>query len=191
MGTLSWRMPSYLPLFTVLIIPYYLVKAGPFTYGKQHLPAWMNSQAISTRGFGRFTKAEDDTDILDNPDLVSASLSPRTASLLMVPEKRPSPSQLEVLKRLYNVEMVRRLSGGLFDMSYLSDMAEQNERQQHQQLEEIEEEEKDDALAPRSSQALRLPKGPVMQSFGLTSPYVSIFYGANKSGVRWEHRPVD
>lgn len=43
-------------------------------------------------------------------------------------------------------------------------------------MEEIEEDEKekDDALAPRSSQALRLPKGPVMQSFGLTSPYITI-----------------
>ena len=45
-------------------------------------------------------------------------------------------------------------------------------------MEEIEEDEKekDDALAPRSSQALRLPKGPVMQSFGLTSPYINILY---------------
>ena len=47
-------------------------------------------------------------------------------------------------------------------------------------MEEIEEEEnkKDDALAPRSSQALRLPKGPLklMKSFGLTSPYINILY---------------
>ena len=67
----------------------------------------------------------------------SESLTPpRTASLVMAPKimKKPSPSQLEILKRLYNVEMARRLSGGLFDMSYLSDMAEQNERQKQEQV---------------------------------------------------------
>merc|ERR1712222_156337 len=173
MGTVFSRMHMYLSLFTVLIVPFYLVQAGPFTFGKQHLPAWMNSQAISTRGFGRFNKVDDedtDSENLDGPDFTSESLTPRTASLMSVPKmKKPSPSQLEILRRLYNVEMARRLSGGLFDMSYLSDMAEQNERQKQEQLEEKEEEE---APAPRSSQALRvrLPKGPVTQSFGLTSP---------------------
>ena len=50
--------------------------------------------------------------------------------------RRPSPSQMETLKRLYNVEMVRRLSGGggLFDMTYLSDQARNMERQQQQQV---------------------------------------------------------
>ena len=50
--------------------------------------------------------------------------------------KRPSPSQMETLKRLYNVEMVRRLSGGggLFDMTYLSGQASHMQRQQHQQV---------------------------------------------------------
>merc|ERR1711971_672045 len=170
MGTVSSRMHIYLPLFTVLIVPYYLSQAGPFTYGKQQLPAWMNSQAFSTSGFGRFSKADDDT---DTESLEDVAEGPRTASLMMIPKimKRPQ-SELEDLKRLYNVEMIRRLSGGLFDMSYL--MAKQNERQQQQQLDEKEEEEKNDALAPRSSQALRLPKGPVMQSFGLTSPYITV-----------------
>ena len=48
--------------------------------------------------------------------------------------KRPSPSQMETLKRLYNVEMVRRLSGGggLFDMTYLSGQASHMQRQQQQ-----------------------------------------------------------
>ena len=58
--------------------------------------------------------------------------------------KRPSPSdletlslsQLETLRRLYNVEMVRRLAGGggLLDMSYLNDQASQVERHQQQQV---------------------------------------------------------
>ena len=50
--------------------------------------------------------------------------------------RRPSPSQMETLKRLYNVEMVRRLSGGggLFDMTYLSDRASNMERQQQEQV---------------------------------------------------------
>merc|ERR1711934_353235 len=158
MGTVFSRMHLYLSLLTVIIVPFYLVQAGPFTFGKQHLPSWMNSQAISTQGFGRFNKVDDedtDSENLDGPDLTSESLTPRTASLMSVPKmKKPSPSQLEILRRLYNVEMARRLSGGLFDMSYLSDMAEQNERQKQEQLEEKEEEE--DALAPRSSQALRV-----------------------------------
>ena len=32
----------YLSLLTVIIVPFYLVQAGPFTFGKQHLPSWMN-----------------------------------------------------------------------------------------------------------------------------------------------------
>ena len=57
----------------------------------------------------------------------SKSLTPKTASLKIM--KKPSPSELEILRRLYNVEMARRLSGGLFDMSYLSDMAEQQKQE--------------------------------------------------------------
>ena len=41
-STVFSRMHMYLPVFTVLIVPFYVVKAGPFTFGKQHLPAWMN-----------------------------------------------------------------------------------------------------------------------------------------------------
>merc|ERR1712012_770225 len=148
-------------LLILLIAPQCLVNAGMFLYGRQHLPSWMNTQALSSHGAD-----EEYTESLNDQDS-----SPRTSPLMM---KRPSPSQIETLKRLYNVEMVRRLSGGggLFDMTYLSDQAKHMERQQQQQLEEN----KKDALedAPRSSQALRLPKGPVMPIFGLTSPYISV-----------------
>ena len=85
-------------------------------------------------GFGRFSKAEEDT-TTENLEDSDETEGPRTASLMMIPKimKRPQ-RQMEDLKRLYNVEMIRRLSGGLFDMSYLSDMAKQNERQQQQQV---------------------------------------------------------
>ena len=58
--------------------------------------------------------------------------------------KRPSPSeletlslsQLETLRRLYNVEMVRRLAGGggFMDMTYLSDQASQVEQHKQRQV---------------------------------------------------------
>ena len=83
-------------------------------------------------GFGRFTKAEKDTNT-ENLEDSDETEGPTTASLMMFPKimKRPQ-SEMEDLKRLYNVEMIRRLSGGLFDVSYL--MAKQNERQQQQQV---------------------------------------------------------
>merc|ERR1711972_274184 len=125
-------MLKHKTLFCVLFLALNQISdSAIFKWGRSDFPGWMQD-------LRRFQQSDADIGIGETitPDVRDAEVEdddPESFVLMKLieqinkrqgkrsafngPEKRSGNS----LKKMYNVEMLRRLSGGLFDMSYLND----------------------------------------------------------------------